>query len=84
MPPKEEHISLRELVRDISDKQNAIQIDIAVIKSQGVSYREIIIDHDKEIEKLKEGSNKQKGAMWAIGIGGVGGILGAIKAFFGQ
>lgn len=87
-PKHEEVVPLRELVKqhmDESNKNNSLILQkLAAIETHGLYAKESIVTHSKEINDLKSSNDRQKGAMWAIGAGGVTGIIALLKSFFGQ
>ena len=42
-----------------------------------------VLDHDDTIKHLDRAHNRQKGAMWAVGLSGGVGFFHAVKTFLG-
>ncbi len=83
-----EEITLRQMIREHmneSSKANtAMLIELSSIKTHGEYTKKTLEDHTKRVGVLEISHNKQKGAMWAVGFGGLTGIIHAIKSWLGS
>ena len=73
---------LSEHISDSNDFRTEMKTDIKEIRVHGEYTKEAVNKHGISIAELQTSNNKQKGAMWVLGVMGLGGIAKFIIDLF--
>lgn len=74
---------LTQHMRESNDFRINMTGKLAKMESDNEYAQKTITSHAKDLDTLKSAHNKQKGAMWAMGVGSGVGIIHALKTWIG-